>query len=67
MYLDGSSLQEVANELNRSQIKTARGKEWSKSSIRFILLNSKNVSSGLIDESIFNSAVRLLNDNKKAK
>lgn len=67
LYLNGSSLQNVANELNRSGIKTKRGKEWAKSSVRFILLNPKNVSSGFISEDIFNRTVKLLNDNKKVK
>ncbi|OAA91331.1 recombinase family protein [Clostridium coskatii] len=65
MYLDGKSLQQVSHELNRTGIKTNQGKEWSKSSIRFILLNSKNVINGFIGEDIYNSAVKLLNDNKK--
>ena len=47
------------------EIKTNRNKEWSKSSIRFILLNSKNVTNGFIEEDIFDSEVKLLNDNKK--
>jgi transketolase len=67
LYLEGNSLQAITNELNRSGIKTKRGKEWAKSSIRFILLNSKNVSNGFIDEDTFNSSVKLLNDNKKVK
>lgn len=64
-YLEGCSLQDVANELNRSGIKTKRSKEWAKSSVRFILLNTKNVSNGFIDEDIFSRTVKLLNDNKK--
>lgn len=65
LYIEDKSLQQVANELNRTGIKTNRGKEWSKSSIRFILLNFKNVTNGFIKEDIFNGAVKLLNDNKK--
>ncbi|MGH4138625.1 recombinase family protein [Clostridium sp.] len=65
LYLDGKSLQGIANELNGAKIKTNRGREWSKSSIRFILLNFKNVSNGFVEEDIFNRAVKLLSDNKK--
>lgn len=67
LYLDNNSLQDVANELNRLEIKTARGKAWSKSSIRFILLNHKNVLNELIDEDTFYRTQRLLHDNKKTK
>lgn len=65
LYLSGKSLQEVAVELNSSGIKTNRNKDWSKSSIRFILLNEKNVLNGFIEEEIFNRAIKLLNHNKK--
>jgi len=65
LYLSGSSLKKVANELNSSEIKTKRGGEWSKSSIRFILLNTKNVSNGFVTKEIYNRAVKLLNQNKK--
>ena len=65
LYVDGKSLQGVADELNRLEIKTNRGKQWSKSTIRFILLNSKNVLNQLIGENLFKRAVQLLNDNKK--
>lgn len=65
LYVDGKSLQGVADELSRLEIKTNRGKQWSKSTIRFILLNSKNVINQLIEEDLFNRAVELLNSNKK--
>jgi predicted RNase H-like nuclease (RuvC/YqgF family) len=65
LYLNGKSLQGIANELNGAEIKTNREKEWSKSSIRFILLNFKNVSNGFVEEDIFNRAVKLLSDNRK--
>ncbi|MCY6355390.1 recombinase family protein [Clostridium sp. ZS2-4] len=67
LYLDGSSLQGIADELNWLGSKTKRGKDWSKSSIRFILLNPKNVANGFIDEDTFNCTVKLLNENKKRK
>lgn len=67
LYLQGKSLQEVADELNSLEIKTKRGGTWSKSSVRFILLNKGNVSNGFVDKGTFNCAVKLLNDNKKVK
>jgi hypothetical protein len=66
-YVDGKSLQGVTDGLNRLGIKTTRGNQWSKSTIRFILLNSKNVVNQLIGKDLFNRAVKLLNDNKKQK
>ncbi len=65
LYVDGKSLQGVADELNRLEIKTNRGKQWSKSTIRFILLNFNNVLNQLIEDNLFKRAVQLLNDNKK--
>lgn len=65
LYLDGKSLQGIADELNNTEVRTNRGKEWSKSTIRFILLNYKNVTNGFIEKDIFDSAVKLLTDNRK--
>lgn len=65
LYLKGTSLQKIANELNRLEIKNNRGKDWSKSSIRYILLNDKNITSAFIDKDTFNRTVKLMNDNKK--
>lgn len=67
LYLSGSSLQAIADNLNYSEIKTKQGKEWAKSSIRFILINSENVSNNLIKEDTYNRAVKLLNDRRKRK
>ena len=66
-YVEGKSLREIANELNSTGIKTNRNKDWSKSSIRFILLNSKNVTNEFIDKSMFERTVKLLNDKKRPK
>jgi hypothetical protein len=65
LYIQGNSLKEIANTLNGSEIKTKRGGTWSKSSVRFILLNHKNVENEFIDEDTYNSTVKLLNDRKK--
>lgn len=65
LYLDGKSLQGIANELNRLEFKTNRNKDWSKSSVRFILLNEKNIINRFIEEDVFNRAIKLLNVNKK--
>jgi hypothetical protein len=64
LYMQGNSLKEIADILNSSEIKTKRGGNWSKSSVRFILLNHKNVDNNFIDEELFNSTVKLLNDRK---
>lgn len=34
----------------------------SKNSVRFILLNHKNINNNFIDEDLFNGTVKLLND-----
>ncbi|WP_416044950.1 recombinase family protein (plasmid) [Clostridium tyrobutyricum] len=65
LYIQGNSLKEIADILNGSEIKTKRGGNWSKSSIRFILLNRKNVENEFINEDIYNRTVKLLNDRKK--
>jgi hypothetical protein len=65
LYLSGKSLQGIADELKRLEIKTNRGRDWSKSSIRFILMNHVNADSGIVKEEVYNRAVKLLNDNKK--
>lgn len=64
-YLSGKSLQGISDELKRSEIKTNRGRDWSKSSIRFILINHANADSGIVTEEAYDRAVKLLNDNKK--
>lgn len=65
LYLFGRSLQGIADELKRSEIKTNRGKDWSKSSIRFILINHGNVANEIVKEEDFDRAVKLLNDKRK--
>lgn len=65
MYIDNLSLQKIAEELNGLNIKTNIGKSWSKSSIRFILLNHKNIQKGFIDEKSFLMVKKLLEKNNK--
>lgn len=65
LYLSGRSLQGIADEMKRSEIKTNRGKDWSKSSIRFILKNHANVVNGIVEEEDFKGVLKLLNDNRK--
>lgn len=60
---NGESLQGIANKLNEANIKTKAGGKWSKSSVRFILLNKSYVKKGIIDESVF----KLINERRKAK
>lgn len=64
-YLENKSLQHIADELNRLEIKTNRNKSWSKSSIRFILLNSKNVTNKFISQDLYNCAVELLKNKNR--
>ncbi|MBV4438447.1 recombinase family protein [Clostridium tyrobutyricum] len=65
LYIQGNSLKEIADILNVSEIKTKRGGNWSKSSVRFILLNHKNVENEFIDEDTYNNTIKLLSDRKK--
>lgn len=65
LYIQGNSLKEIADILNGSEIKTKRGGNWSKSSVRFILLNHKNVENEFIDEDTYNNTIKLLSDRKK--
>ncbi|MBV4420398.1 recombinase family protein [Clostridium tyrobutyricum] len=65
LYIQGNSLKEISDILNGSGIKTKLGGNWSKSSVRFILLNRKNVENEFINEDIYNRIVKLLNDRKK--
>ena len=53
LYANGESLQGVANKLNEYDIKTRAGGTWSKSSVRFILLNKSYVEKGIIDKDTF--------------
>lgn len=51
LYLDDHlSLKEIADTLNAEQIPTKRGGTWSKSSVRFILLNQKYNLDGIISD-----------------
>jgi hypothetical protein len=65
LYIQGNSLKEIADILNGSEIKTKRGGNWSKSSVRFILLNHKNVENEFIYEDTYNNTIKLLSDRKK--
>jgi len=65
LYLSGISLQGIADELKCLNIKTNRGRDWSKSTIRFILINHGNVANEIVREEDFKRAVKLLNDKRK--
>lgn len=54
LYVNGESLQGVANRLNEADIRTKTGGSWAKSSVRFILLNHSYVEKGIIDKITFN-------------
>lgn len=51
LYLNGFSLQEISNELDRLGLKTARGKSWSKSSLSLIM--KKESSKNIVGEKIY--------------
>lgn len=53
LYANGKSLQVIANELNDKNIKTKVGGTWSKSSVRFILLNKSYVDKKIVDKETF--------------
>lgn len=67
LYSNGDILQNIADKLNRRNIKTARGGSWSKSSVRFILLNYEYVKKGVIDETTFHDVSSLMKYKKIRK
>jgi len=64
LYLQGKSLKNIAEELNNNSTVI---KNWSKSTINFILRNKKNVELGFITEETYNSILNLLNERRKNK
>ncbi|MCH4201092.1 recombinase family protein, partial [Clostridium tyrobutyricum] len=54
-YSEGKSLQNIADALNKANIKTKKGGSWAKSSIRFILLNNIYVEKGIINKDAFSN------------
>ena len=62
LYLSGKSLKNIADDLNND---SAEIKNWSKSTVRFILLNKKNISLGFIDDDTYNNALEMLGNNRK--
>ena len=79
MYLAGSTMAQIIRYLNENQIKTSRGNEYNKNSIRGILTNKRycgiytfngtEIAGGMpriIDDFTFGQAQILMEKNKKA-
>lgn len=67
LYKNSESLQDIANILNKENIRTKSGGTWSKSSVRFILLNHTYVTKGVIDEEMFNLIGKYMKGTRKDK
>jgi hypothetical protein len=67
LYKSSESLQDIANILNKEYVKTKSGGTWSKSSVRFILLNHTYVTKGVIDEETFNLISERMKGTRKYK
>lgn len=79
MYADGKTMAEIIRYLNRMQLKTSRGNEYNKNSIRRILTNKryigvytygdKEIENGMpriVSDVLYNKVQMKLNKNKKA-
>jgi len=64
LYLNGMSLKNIAEDLNKD---SSQIKNWSKSSVRIILLNNKNIELGFISEDDYNKIIELMRKNRKNK
>lgn len=60
MYFNGFSLQKIADKFNKDNIKTPAGGTWSKSSIRFILINPMYIEKGVISDELFRDVSKRL-------
>ena len=54
MYANGTSLQQIADNLNSEKVKTKAGGTWAKSSVHFILNNESYVKMGVLSEKEYN-------------
>lgn len=79
MYNDGSTMKEIETYLNSKNIKTSRGTEFNKSSLKRILTNEKYIGvykaidvvvedgiPPIIEKGLFNSVAQIMNVNRKA-
>lgn len=64
LYLEGKSLRNIADILNDDSTEI---KKWSKSTVRFILLNKKNIELKFIDEDTYNTISELFDERRKNK
>jgi regulator of replication initiation timing len=67
MYMQGQSLQGIADTLNQQGIPTKAGGTWAKSSVRFILLNESYVKKGIVDELEFRSVAAQMKGSVRKK
>lgn len=67
-YLNGGSLSEIADYLNKSGVKTKRGgSTWYKSTVKFLLQNREYVDNSYITEDVFNQVQDKLINNRLQK
>lgn len=62
LYIKGYSMRDIADVFNGTGIKTRRGKDWSKSSISWIM--RKESTKEFIDEDMYNAVKKLMEENK---
>lgn len=62
LYVEGYSMQDIADKFNSTGIKTRLGREWSKSSISWIM--RKESTKEFIDKDMYNKVKRLMEENK---
>lgn len=61
MYLEGKSLRDIAQELNEG----LEINKWTKSGIRFILGNPKNIELEFIDKTTFDRTIQLIEERRR--
>lgn len=62
LYIEGYSMQDIADKFNSTEIKTKRGNDWSKSSISWIMRKESNKE--FISEDIYNKVRKLMEENR---
>lgn len=65
LYMDGYSLQEISRELDKLNLKTSRGKSWSKSSISLIM--KKESTKDLVGSEMYNEVIERMKSRQANK
>ena len=65
LYMDGYSLQEISRELDKLNLKTTRGKSWSKSSISLIM--KKESTKDLVGPEMYNEVIKRMKSRQANK